>query len=200
MLLDKKQIWAIFLFKFRMGHKAAETACNSTTHLAWALLTKEMASHSSTLAWKIPWMGEPGRLQSMGLQRVGHDWANSLSLYSSFGEGNGSPLQCSCLENPMDWGAWWAVVCGVAESDMAKQLTHTHIQCSGGSRTFVKETRALKVRSVVAGHSKLTVTNWEPSSKLILLQPHKKLSKDSTQDHLCGRSAFEANWNGEKAW
>ena len=38
-------------------------------------LEKEMATHSSTLAWKIPWTEEPGRLQSMGLQRVGHDWA-----------------------------------------------------------------------------------------------------------------------------
>ena len=36
-------------------------------------LEKEMATHSSTLAWKIPWIEEPGRLQSMGLQRVGHD-------------------------------------------------------------------------------------------------------------------------------
>ena len=36
-------------------------------------LEKEMVSHSSTLAWKIPWTEEPGRLQSMGLQRVGHD-------------------------------------------------------------------------------------------------------------------------------
>ena len=36
-------------------------------------LEKEMAIHSSTLAWKIPWTEEPGRLQSMGLQRVGHD-------------------------------------------------------------------------------------------------------------------------------
>ena len=36
-------------------------------------LEKEMATHSSTLAWKIPWMEEPGGLQSMGLQRVGHD-------------------------------------------------------------------------------------------------------------------------------
>ena len=36
-------------------------------------LKKEMAIHSSTIAWKIPWMEEPGRLQSMGLQRVGHD-------------------------------------------------------------------------------------------------------------------------------
>ena len=41
-----------------------------------------MAPHSSTLAWKIPWMEEPGRLQSMGLLRVGHDWATSLSLFT----------------------------------------------------------------------------------------------------------------------
>ena len=42
--------------------------------LGWEdLLEKEMATHSSILAWKIPWTGEPGKLQSMGLQRVGHD-------------------------------------------------------------------------------------------------------------------------------
>ena len=41
-----------------------------------------MATHSSTLAWKIPWMEEPGGLQSMGLQRVGHDLATSLSLFT----------------------------------------------------------------------------------------------------------------------
>ena len=40
-----------------------------------------MAPHSSTLAWKIPWMEEPGRLQSIGLLRVGLDWATSLSLF-----------------------------------------------------------------------------------------------------------------------
>ena len=36
-------------------------------------LGKEMATHSSTLAWKIPWTGEPGKLQPMGSQRIGHD-------------------------------------------------------------------------------------------------------------------------------
>ena len=113
----------------------------------------------STLAWKIPWTEEPDRLQSVGSQRVAHDWATSLSLssnphhspaacslllshftdgktkaeprqkginspkitnligngeiYSNFSpvdtlyeEGNGTPLQYSCLENPMDRGAW----------------------------------------------------------------------------------------------
>ena len=41
-----------------------------------------MAPHSSTLAWKIPWTEEPGRLQPMGSLGVGHDWANSLSLFT----------------------------------------------------------------------------------------------------------------------
>ena len=41
-----------------------------------------MAPHSSTLAWKIPWMEESGRLQSMGSHRVGHNWATSLSLFT----------------------------------------------------------------------------------------------------------------------
>ena len=59
-----------------------------------------MATHSSTLAWKIPWMEEPGRPQSMGLSRVGHNFSLSCT-----GEGNGNPLQYSCLENPRDGGA-----------------------------------------------------------------------------------------------
>ena len=76
-----------------------------------------MAPHSSTRAWKIPWTEEPGRLQSMGLLRVGHNWATSLSLFTFMHwRGNGNPLQCSCLENPVDGGAWWAAVYGAAQS------------------------------------------------------------------------------------
>ena len=44
------------------------------------LLEKEMATHSSILVLKIPWMEEPGRLQSLGLQKIGHDWATSLFI------------------------------------------------------------------------------------------------------------------------
>ena len=126
---------------------------------------KAVAPHSSTLAWKIPWMEEPGRLQSMGSLRVGHDSVTSLLLFtfmhwrrkwqptpvflpgesqgwgslvgcrlwgrtesdtterlhfhfslSCIGEGNGNPLQCACLENPRDGGAWWAAIYGVAQS------------------------------------------------------------------------------------
>ena len=78
-------------------------------------MEKAVAPHSSTLAWKIPRTEEPGGQQSMGSRRVGHDWATSLSL-SCIGEGNGNPLQCSCLENPRDGGAWWAAVYGVSQS------------------------------------------------------------------------------------
>ena len=53
--------------------------------LGWEdLLAKEMATHSRILAWKIPWTEEPDRLQSMGLQRVGHDWATSFSNFLTF--------------------------------------------------------------------------------------------------------------------
>ena len=124
-----------------------------------------MAPHPSTLAWKIPWTEEPGGLQSMWPQIVGHDWATSHSLFtfmhwrrkwqltpvflpgkshgqrslvgcspwgrkesdttewlhihfslSCIGEGNGNLLQCSCLENPRDGGAWWAAVYEVTQS------------------------------------------------------------------------------------
>ena len=53
----------------------------SCLHLGSSLSEKAMAPHSSTLAWKIPWMEEPGRLQSMGLLRVRHDWATSLFTF-----------------------------------------------------------------------------------------------------------------------
>ena len=76
---------------------------------------KSMATHSSTLAWKIPWTEEPARLQSMGSLRFRHNWATSLSLFC-IGEGIGNLLQSSCLENPRDRGALWAAIYGVAQS------------------------------------------------------------------------------------
>ena len=60
-----------------------------------------MATHSNIFAWRIPGMEEPGRLLSTGSHTCG--------------EGNGNPLQYSCLENPRDGGAWWAVY-GAAQS------------------------------------------------------------------------------------
>ena len=159
-----------------------------------------MATHSSILAWRIPWTEEPGRLQSKGSQRVGHDWMTNTCLsnlsihlspclssviflslyidlayiyfyhlstigYPSFvyphhiliwdfpgtlhgkqsvcnegdrglipglgrspGGGHGSPLQYSCLENPIDRGAWWALQSlGWQRSDTVEQLTKAHV-------------------------------------------------------------------------
>ena len=83
-----------------------------------------MAPHSSTLAWKIPWTEEPGRLQSMGLLRVGHDWAISLSLFNFMHwRRNGNLLQYSCLENTMDRGTW------KAGSRGSQRVRHTSDYC-----------------------------------------------------------------------
>ena len=73
-----------------------------------------MAPHSSILAWKLPWMEEPGGLQSMRSDTT-ERFHFRFSL-ACIGEGNGNPLQCSCLENPRDGGDWWAAVSGVAQS------------------------------------------------------------------------------------
>ena len=81
------------------------------------LSEKAMAPHSSTFAWKIPWTEEPGGLQSMG--SLESDTTERLHFHfslSCIGEGNGNPLQCSCLENPRDGEAWWAAFSGVAQS------------------------------------------------------------------------------------
>ena len=76
-----------------------------------------MATHSNTLAWKIPWMEGPGGLQSMGSLKS--DTTKRLHFHFSFSfirEENGNPLQYSCLENPRDGRAWWAAVYGVVKS------------------------------------------------------------------------------------
>ena len=143
-------------------------------------LEKEMATHSSILAWKIPWTEKPGGVHSLGSQRVRHNWActhvhththkyiqevrvkvfpggsevkasahnagdlglipgsgrspgegNSNPLRSP-GEGNSNPLQYSCLENPMEGGAWWATVHGITKSQT---------RLSGFTFTFKSESK-----------------------------------------------------------
>ena len=88
-------------------------------------LEEGMVTHSSTLAWRIPWREESGRLESIGLQ-LDSFWTSLLAqlvknppamketLGSSTGEGIVYPLQYSCLENPMVREAWQATVHGVA--------------------------------------------------------------------------------------
>jgi len=75
-----------------------------------------MAPHSSALAWKIPWRSLEG-CSPWG--RWGLDTTEQLHFHfslSCIGEGNGNPLQCSCLENPRDGRAWWAAIYGVTQS------------------------------------------------------------------------------------
>ena len=78
---------------------------------------KAMAPHSSTLAWKIPWMEEPGRLQSMGSRRVRQDWGISLSLFTFMHwRRKWQPTPVFLPGESQDSGAWWAAVYGVSQS------------------------------------------------------------------------------------
>ena len=109
-------------------------------------LEKKMATYFHILAWKTPWTEEPGRIQSIGSQKSQTrlssssrlPWwlsskesacnAENLSLVPGLGRspggGHGNPLQYSCLENPMDRGAWQAVVHWVSQSwTQLKQLS-----------------------------------------------------------------------------
>ena len=90
-------------------------------------------THSCTLAWKIPWMEEPGRLQSMDTTERLHFHFSLLCI----GEGNGNPLQYSCLENPRDGGAWWAAIYAVAQS----RTRLKRLSSSSSSRQHIKKQR-----------------------------------------------------------
>ena len=86
---------------------------------------KAMAPHLSTLAWKIH-----GRRSLVGCSPWGREELETTErlhfhfLLSCIGEGNGNPLQCSCLENPRDGEAWWAAIYGITQSrTRLKQLS-----------------------------------------------------------------------------
>ena len=131
-------------------------------------------------------MEEPGRLQSMGLRRV--DTTERLHFHfslSCIGEGNGNPLQCSCLENPRDGGAWWASIYGVAQSRIRlKRLSSSSSKREGQFKKrplglnflrieaflFKKNPKALVVlviknlpASVVDGSTQVQSLGWEDS-------------------------------------
>ena len=103
-----------------------------------------MAPHSSTLVWKIPWMEEPDGLQSMGSLRV--DRTEGLHFHFSLsctGEGNGNPLQCSCLENPREGGS--LVGCrlwGCTESDTTEETQQQQQQQQCSNQTLLSQVGA----------------------------------------------------------
>ena len=91
------------------------THCFFDKSVTWR--EKEMATHSSTPAWKIPWTEEPGRLQSMGSWRVGHDCATSFSLFTLMHwRRKWQPTPVFLPEGSQGQGAWRAAVYGVAQS------------------------------------------------------------------------------------
>ena len=90
-----------------------------------------MAPHSSTLAWKIPWTEEPGRLQSTGSLRVGHNWVTSLSLFTFMHwRRKWQPTPVFLPGESRGGGAWWAAIYGVAQSrtrlTRLSSSRHTH--------------------------------------------------------------------------
>ena len=128
-------------------------------------MQKSSAPHSSTFAWKIPWTEKPGRLQSMG--SLESDTTERLHFHFSFsciGEGNGNPLQCSCLENPRDRGAWWKADYGVAKSrTRLKRLSSSSSSsvisgCINGDR--VSRTRCYSAHSAMVDEICL---DWSPN-------------------------------------
>ena len=85
-------------------------------HTSTWILEKAMASHSSTLAWKIPWMEEPGRLQSMWSRRVRHDWATSLSLFTFLHwRRKWQPTPVFLPGESQGWGSLVAAVYGITQ-------------------------------------------------------------------------------------
>ena len=122
-------IWGLLWFHINFRIICSSSVENGKCHGYFDKSEKAMAPHSSTLAWKIPWMEVPGRLQSMGSQES--DTTERLNFHfslSCIGEGNGNPLQCSCLENPRDRGDWWAAVYGVTQTrTRLKQLSSSSI-------------------------------------------------------------------------
>ena len=97
-------------------------------------LEKEMATHSSTLAWKIPWTEEPGRLQSMGSQRVRHDWATSLSLSrcsNGFSSGHIWMWELDCEESWVlnNWRFWTVLLEKTLPSPLdCKEIQPEHLK------------------------------------------------------------------------
>ena len=97
-----------------------------------------MAPHSSTLAWKIPWTEEPGRLQSMGSPRVGHDWATSLSrLTFIHWRRKWQPTPLFLLGESQGRGAWWTAIHGVTQSQTRlKRLSSSKITSVRGEKYY----------------------------------------------------------------
>ena len=97
--------------------KSLTNYCDLNSDPLWLKSEKAMAPHSSTLAWKIPWMEKSGRLQSMGSLRVGHDWVTSLSLFTFMHwKRKWQPTPVFLPGEAQGRQSWWAAFSGVTQS------------------------------------------------------------------------------------
>ena len=119
-------------------------------------LEKEMATHSSILAWRIPRTEEPGGLQSTGSQRVGHDWATSLSLWLSLW--SNSHIHTWLLEKPKLW---------LDGPLLAKSLLFNTL--SRFVRAFLTRCKCLLI-SWLQLPSAVILFSWAPKSLQMVLQ------------------------------
>ena len=134
-----------------------------------------MATHSSTLAWKIPWTEGPGGLQSMGLLGVGHDRATSLSLFTFMHwRRKWQPTPVFLPGESQGWGAWWAAVYGVAQSrTRLKWLSSS----SSSSRAILNQ-KLLPIESWKWHLLKPSLCNHTQPFHLQLAQPQKCWTHD----------------------
>ena len=133
-------------------------------------MEKAMAPHSSTLDWKIPWTEEPGRLQSMGSPRVGHDWATSLSLFTFMlwrrkwqpttvflpgkSQGRGSLVSCHL---------WGSTESGTTWSNLAVADVFLELSC-----LFDDPTDVGNLISGSSGFSKTSLNIWKFTVHVLL--------------------------------
>ena len=133
-------------------------------------LEKEMASHASTLAWKIPWTEEPGGLQPMGSQRVRHDWVTSLSLslfivYLGLSDD-------SVVKNPPAMQEMWVRSLGWEDGLEEDMATHSSIPAwrvpwteePGGLQSMGSQ----RVGQTAIGHSTYSIHMSVPISQFLL--------------------------------
>ena len=148
---------------------------------------KAMAPHSNTLALKTPWMEEPGRLHPWGHEES--DMTERLHFHfslSCIGEVNGNLLQCSCLENPRNRGAWWAAVSGVTQSQtLLKRL-------SSSSSEWNKKK---KKRRLTDTDNKLVVTSGEEEK-----QHGGKERETERERRFLWYYMKSCEWNFKKLW
>ena len=139
-----------------------KTRRNSLSFVTWILLhfvlspstmygiLKSLAPHSSTLAWKIPWMEEPGRLQSMGSLRVGHDWVTLLSLFTFLHwKRKWQPTPVFLPGESQGRRAWWAAVYGVTQSRTRLKWLSSSSSSSKGKVSYFVTRRIWQKRARV---------------------------------------------------